>query len=174
MEGLPSAIALQACARIVGTLRQACDSTLTSYGFESVQQTAAEALTDLLAGYIVEVGWRAAAVSSHASRTECSLPDVLQAIAAIGAAPHPLELQHIAMDNRLAFPHSVPPFPRYSLSLPLSLSLSLSLSPARAFSDSLSFALSLFESRSLQGGENAPHCLPSRLSARLSAKGGRL
>ena len=89
MEGLPSAIALQACARIVGTLRQAGDSTLTSCGFGSVQQTAAEALTDLLADYIVEVGWRAAAVSSHASRTECSLPDVLQAIAAIGAAPHP-------------------------------------------------------------------------------------
>ena len=170
MEGLPSAIALQACARIVGTLRQAGDSTLTSCGFGSVQQTAAEALTDLLADYIVEVGWRAAAVSSHASRTECSLPDVLQAIAAIGAAPHPLELQHIAMDNRLAFPHSVPPVPRYSLSL----SLSLSLSPARVFSDSLSFALSLFGSRSLPGGENAPHGLPSRLSARLSAKGGRL
>jgi hypothetical protein len=67
---------------------------------------------------IVEVGTTAKELCEHTGRRECSLADVLHAIDAVGAAPHPLELQHLAMDNRLAFPSPVPAFPAVSRSMP--------------------------------------------------------
>lgn len=111
MEGLADAIALQAVARISGTISQPHRHGTELLRFDAMEQSAAEVLTDLLAAYVQEVGAAAVRLAEHCQRSECALVDVLQAIAAVGAAPHPLELQHMAMDNRLAFPAHVPQFP---------------------------------------------------------------
>ena len=58
-----------------------------------------------------QVGTIARELCEHSKRRECTLHDVMNALDSVGAAPHPLELQHLAMDNRLAFPTQVQPFP---------------------------------------------------------------
>ena len=57
------------------------------------------------------MGTVARELCEHSKRRECTLHDVMHALGSVGAAPHPLELQHLAMDNRLAFPTQVQPFP---------------------------------------------------------------
>ena len=47
----------------------------------------------------------------HSGRRESCLDEVMQAVGAVGAAPHPMELHNLAMNDRTAFPVAVPPFP---------------------------------------------------------------
>ena len=57
------------------------------------------------------MGTTAQQLCEHSGRRESCLDEVMQAVGAVGAAPHPMELHNLAMNDRTAFPVVVPPFP---------------------------------------------------------------
>ncbi|KAE9019965.1 hypothetical protein PR003_g13278 [Phytophthora rubi] len=81
-------------------------------GFDAVQKSAADALTEILAKYIQRIGGAAKDIAELAGRTQPKATDVMQALQDL--EPAPVELKDLVKTLETAkrpFPRDVPPFP---------------------------------------------------------------
>jgi len=79
-------------------------------GFHAIQQSACDALSDILQLYIEEIGYAAHLYAEHASRTECNFHDICRSFEDLGVSLQDLYTFAVHSDE-IPFISTIAPFP---------------------------------------------------------------